>query len=143
MKRVFLSLSVLFGTAVGFVAAAGQTVPALKPGLWEMHAQSSAGGANTALPTTVCVGAMPDQERQAEQDNIKNRCSKYESRQVGAEWVVDAVCSARGRTVTKHTVTSLSGDRFREEDTAPQGSMTSDGKWLSACKPGQKPELLK
>lgn len=39
MKRVFLSLLVRFGTAVGFVAAAGQTVPALEPGLWEMHTQ--------------------------------------------------------------------------------------------------------
>lgn len=39
-------------------------MPALTPGLWEMRAQSK-GGANTVLPTTMCVGATPNQERQA------------------------------------------------------------------------------
>jgi hypothetical protein len=30
-----------------------------------------------------------------------------------------------------------------ELGTAPQGTMISRGKWLSACEPGQKPELFK
>jgi hypothetical protein len=51
--------------AVSFVGATRQMVPALTPGLWEMRAQSSKGGANTALPTSVCGGATPNQERQA------------------------------------------------------------------------------
>lgn len=142
MKRVLLSFLIFSGTAGSFAAAAVET-PRLKPGQWEMHVQSSTGGANSALPSTVCVGAMSDQQRQLEENNIKNRCSKYESREVGGNWVVDAVCSARGNTVTKHMVTSLSGDRFREENTAPQGSMTSDGKWLGPCKPGQAPDTFK
>jgi hypothetical protein len=142
MKRGLLSFLIFSGTTGGFAAAAVET-PRLKPGLWEMHVQSSAGGANSALPSTVCVGAMSDQQRQLEQSNIKDRCSKYESREVGGNWVLDAVCSARGTTVTKHLVTSLSGDRFREENTAPQGSMTSDGKWLSPCRPGQAPDTFK
>jgi hypothetical protein len=142
MKRALLSFLIFSGATGSFAAAAVET-PRLKPGLWEMHVQSSAGGANSALPSTVCVGAMSDQQRQLEQENIKNRCSKYESHEVGGKWVVDAVCSARGNTVTKHTVTSLSGDSFREENTAPQGSMTSDGKWLGPCKPGQAPDTFK
>lgn len=143
MKRALLFVLIFFGTTGSFAAATGE-MPRLKPGLWEMHVQSSAGGANSALPSTVCVGAMSDQQRLLEQDNIKNRCSKYEAREMGGNWVVDAVCSsARGNTVTKHVVTGLIGDRFREENTAPQGSMTSDGKWLGPCKPGQAPDTFK
>jgi hypothetical protein len=118
---------ILFGTAACFATAAVET-PKFKPGLWEVHVQSSAGGANAALPPTVCIGAMSDQQRQLELDNIKNRCSKSESREVEGKWVVDAVCSARGRAVTKHTVSSLSGESFREENTALQGSMISNGR---------------
>jgi hypothetical protein len=142
MKRELLCF-LIFSATTGGLAAAAVEAPRLKPGLWEMHVQSSAGGANSALPSTVCVGAMSDQQRQLEQDNIKNRCSKYESREVGGNQVVDAVCSARGNAVTKHLVTSLSGDRFHEENTAPQGSMTSDGKWVGPCKPGQAPDIFK
>ncbi len=143
MKLALLPFLIFSGITGSFAAEAVET-PKLKPGLWEMHVQSTAGGANSALPSTLCVGAMSDQQRQLEQDNIKKRCSTYESREVAGNWVVDAVCStARGNTVTKHLVTSLSGDRFREENTAPQGSMTSDGKWLGPCKPGQAPDTFK
>lgn len=140
MKHKILAILILLETAVAF---AGQQIPALKPGLWEMHVQSSANGSNSALPSTVCVGAMSDQQRRLEEDNIKSRCGKYESREVAGKWVVDAMCSARGHTITKRTVTSLAGDNFHEENTAPQGNMTSDGKWLSPCKPGQKPDTFK
>lgn len=139
----------LVARAVGFVgclllsSAGAVDVPKLKPGLWEMRVSSSAGGANSALPPTVCVGTMPDAQRALEESNIKARCSKYEEKVVGGDWVVDATCTARGNTLTKHTVTSLSGERFHEENKAPQGSMTSDGKWLSPCKPGQVPSVFK
>ncbi len=132
-----------FAGCLLLLSAQAADVPRLKPGLWEMRVSSSAGGANSALPPTVCVGAMPDAQRTLEEENIKTRCSKYEAKVVGGDWVVDAVCTARGNTVTKHTVTSLSGERFHEENKAPQGSMTSDGKWLSACKPGQAPSVFK
>jgi hypothetical protein len=118
-------------------------VPKLKPGLWEMRVSSSAGGANSALPPTICVGEMPETQRADELRNIRARCSKYEAKVVGGDWVVDAVCSARGNTLTKHAVTSLSGERFHEENTAPQGTMTSDGKWLGPCKSGQAPSVFK
>jgi len=100
-------------------------------------------GENTALPSTVCVGAMPEQQWRLEEENARSRCSKFESRAVAGTWVVDAVCSARNRTITKHTVTSLSGESFREDNTAAQGSMTSEGKRLGPCKPGQKPDVYK
>jgi hypothetical protein len=124
-------------------AATEQTVLPLKPGLWDIHSQSSAGGINTALPPAVCVGAMSDQQRQVMLDNINSRCTDVQSRKVGATWVVDMTCTTGRVTLTKHTVTSLTGDNFREENTAPQGTMTSEGKWLSACKPGQTPTLFK
>jgi hypothetical protein len=86
---------------------------------------------------------MPEQQRRLEEDNARSRCSKFESREVAGTWVIDAVCSARSRTITKHIVTSLSGDSFQEDNTAAQGSMTSAGKWLGPCKPGQKPDVYK
>ena len=143
MKCALLSLLILIGAAASFSAAAAPTVPALKPGLWQTHVQSPVYGSHTPPSMTVCYGAMSDQQRQLENDNIKNRCSKYESREVDGKWVVDAVCTARGRTITKHVVTSLSGDSFHEENTAPQGTMTTEGKWLGPCKPGQKPDAFK
>ena len=142
MTRSVARVMGLIGCALVFTAEAVD-VPKLKPGLWEMRVSSSAAGANSALPPTVCVGAMPDTQRALEEENIKERCSKYEAKVVGGNWVVDAVCTARGKTLTKHTVTSLSGERFHEENTALQGSMTSDGKWLGPCKPGQMPSVLK
>lgn len=142
MKFALNSLVLLFCSVVGLTAVSAEA-PRLKPGLWQMHVQSSVAGATSALPPTVCVGAMSDEQRQIERNNIKSRCSKYESREMGGQWVVDAVCTARNITVTKHIVISLGGDSFREENAAPQGSMTSDGKWLGACKPGESPDIFK
>ena len=142
MKLARNALVFLCYSAMGFAATSAEA-PRLKPGLWQMHIQSSAAGAISALPPTVCVGAMSDEQRQIELNNIKSRCNKYESREMGGKWVVDAVCTARNVAVTKHTVTSLGGDSFREENTGPQGSMTSEGKWLGACKPGQSPDTFK
>ena len=91
-----------------------------------------------------CFGSMSDPQRQLENANIKKRCSKWDSRQINGNVVVDAVCtSGRGVTITKHIVTSLAGDTFHEESTSSRGSATSDGKWLGPCKPGQKPDALK
>lgn len=142
MTRSVPSIGGFVGCVLLFSAQAVE-VPKLKPGLWEMRVTSSAGGASSGLPPTVCVGTMPDAQRAVEEENIKSRCSEYKAKVVGGDWVVDAVCTARGKTLTKHLVTSLSGDRFHEENTAPQGSMTSDGKWLSPCKPGQVPSVFK
>jgi hypothetical protein len=144
MKRAILFV-VLFSAAAVVVASSNQKAgPPLKPGRWELHYKSSAGGGMSGLPTTACFGSMSDQQRQLENANITKRCSKWESRQVNGNWVIDAVCtSPRGLTINKHTVTSLAGDSFHEENTASQGSSTSDGKWVGPCEPGQKPDALK
>jgi hypothetical protein len=142
MNRAILFLLSMTGLAAA-VGVTAVEAPKLKPGLWEMKYQSSVSGANSALPPTVCVGAMSDQQRQQEQENIKTRCSKYESRELDGKWVVDAVCTARSHTVTKHLVTSLAGDSYREENSMAQGNSTSDGKWLGPCKPGQQPDTFK
>ena len=140
MKIALSLLAVIVSAASPLVAAVD--LPKLKPGLWEMTTHS--GAAQSASPGIVCVGAMSDQPRRLEQVNIKSRCSQWESRQVGGNLIIDAVCtSPRGVTLNKHTVSSLSGETFREDNTAPQGTMTSEGKWLSACKPGQTPDVFK
>ena len=126
MKTAILAFSIPFATAISSAAIASDP-PRLKLGLWAMHIQSSFGGAAAAVPSTICVGAMSDQQRQLEQSNIKNRCSKFEVRQAAGTSIVDAVCTNRYHTITKHTVTSLSGDSFHELDTGSEGTMASDG----------------
>ena len=146
MKRALLSILLLTATGVSSANSGQQAVPALKPGLWEWHYhyRLSAGGDKSGVPQTMCIGSMPDQQRQLENANVKKRCSKWESRQLSGNWVVDAVCTnLRGLTITKHIVTSLAGDTVHEESTSSRGSSTSDGKWLGPCKPGQKPDTLK
>ena len=142
MKRIWLGLSILSAFATG-VAFAAQTIPPLKPGLWQMQVQSAAYRGHAPGPMTSCIGAMSSPQRQLENENVKNRCSKYESRTVGGKWVMDAVCTTPRGTITKHAVISLSGDSFHEENIAPQGTMTTEGKWLGPCKPGQKPDAFK
>ena len=136
MKLALLSLLMLSGAAVGFVASAGPAAPALKPGLWELHAQSSAGGAYTASPTTtVCESAAQVQEDLGPATGVdKKDCSKYESREVDGKWILDAVCSAQGHTVTLHKVVNLSGDRIQEKNSIPPNTWVSDSRWVGACK---------
>jgi hypothetical protein len=144
MKYAGLMLALLIANAATCAVAGAQTVPTLKPGAWELHTHAGAGAGGDALPLSVCFGAMPAAQREAEQANIRSRCSTYDARAVGAEWVVDAVCTARGHSVTKHTVTSLAGDNFREENTGPDGaSMISTGKRVGPCRPGQQPDAYK
>lgn len=144
MKRAWLVMSIVFANAVGSAGVAAQNAPALMPGLWELHAQTTANPGGDAMPSSVCFGAMPAAQREREQANIRSRCSKYDAREIDGQWTVDAVCAARGHSVTKHTVTSLNGDSFREENTAPGGaSMTNSGKRLGPCRPGQEPDAYK
>ena len=144
MKRAGPMLSLLLANAATSAVAGAQTVPTLKPGAWQLHTRISTSAGADALSPSVCLDAMPAAQREAEQANIRSRCSTYDARVVGDKWVVDAVCAARGHTVTKHTVTSLAGDSFREENTGPDGaSMISTGKRLGPCRPGQQPEAYK
>lgn len=144
MQRAGLMLSLLLASAATCAVADAQTVPALQPGTWQLHTQSATHGTTDATPPSVCLGAMPAAQREAEQANIRSRCSSYDARAIGDEWVVDAVCSARGHTMTKHTVTSLTGDSFREENTGADGArMISTGKRLGPCRPGQQAEVYK
>jgi len=137
MKLALLSLLMFSGAAAGFIVSAGPAAPALKPGLWELHAQSSAGGAYTASPTTtVCESAAQVQEDLGPEAGVdKKDCSKYESREVDGKWILDAVCSAQGHTVTLHKVVNLSGDRIQEKNNIPPNTWISDSKWVGACKP--------
>lgn len=130
----------IVSTLLFIAAASAAEPPRLKSGLWEIRLQAPA---YHAAPMIGCVGAMSDQQRQVEQANIKKKCSKYESRELGGKWVVEMVCAAGGHTLTQRVTTSLVGDSFHEENSGSQGSNTSDGKWLGACKPGQKPTIFK
>ena len=122
------------------VAAGAAEPPRIKPGLWEIRVQATG---YSSPPVIGCIGAMSDQQRQLEQANIRKLCSKHESRELDGKWVVDAVCAAGGNTVTQRVTTSLAGDSFHEENKGSRGNNTSDGKWLGACKPGQKPDMFK
>ena len=139
MKRSMFAVLIVPGLL--FIVAAGAAEPPrIKPGLWEIRLQATA---YRSPPMIACIGAMSDQQRQQEQDNVRKLCSKHESRELGGKWVVDAVCAAGGNTVTQRVTTSLAGDSFHEENRVSRGNNFSDGKWLGACKPSQKPDMVK
>ena len=123
-----------------FVSASAVELPAQKPGVWEttMKGTSIPGGSRSL---NMCMDAATQAEAKA---TSKKNCSKNEWGHAGNTWTGDSVCSVMGNQITAHAVTTMSGeDAYHTEITSQSGNkssaMTVDGKWLGACKPGQKP----
>jgi hypothetical protein len=143
------ALSVLAGAP-----AAALDLPARKAGLWEVKMAFE--GRN--LPPQVlqqCIDAATDKMMGSLGSNLsQGMCSKQDVQKVGSTLVIDSVCQIGGMTTTSHGV--VSGD-FNSNYTvkvtstrtggpaipgAPadgKSNMTIEAKWISACKPDQKP----
>ena len=102
-----------------------------------------------------CIDAATDKMMSAFGSSMQqNMCSKQDVQKVGSTLVVDSVCQMGVVTMTSHAV--VSGD-FNSSYTVKVSStrtggpaipgtpadgksdMTIEAKWLSACKPDQKP----
>ena len=130
------SIAVLAICAVASVSAVEP--PAQKPGVWETTMKG------TSIPgrsMSMCMDAATQVEANATK---KQYCSKNEWRHEGNIWTGDSVCAVMGNQIVAHAVMTMNGeDAYHTEITSQSGNkssvMTVDGKWLGACKPGQKP----
>jgi len=128
--------------------AAANDMPARKPGLWEIKMQIP----NMPQPmlSQHCIDEKTDNLLQQQgEKQARQQCSKNSMSKQGDKVIVDSVCKIDATTATTHAV--FSGDFNRsyrgEIDTSfsppLHGTKASkqvlEGKWLGACKPGQKP----
>ena len=115
--------------------------PVQKSGVWEttMKGAQIPGGSRSM---SMCIDAATQAEAMATMK--KMNCSKNEWRHAGNTWTGDSVCTVLGNKMIAHVVTTMRGeDAYHTENTSQFGNkssvMTIDGKWIGACKPGQKP----
>jgi uncharacterized protein DUF3617 len=154
MRHPLHAVSLASLTMLASVPADALDLPARKVGLWEVKMAFE--GRN--LPSQVvqqCIDAATDKMMGAFGSNLsQGMCSKQDVQKVGNTLVIDSVCEIAGMKTTSHGV--VSGD-FNSNYTVKMTStrtggpaipgmpadgksdMTIEAKWISACKPDQKP----
>ena len=145
LRLVFAVLALAFAAVS---SAAPKDLPTRKPGLWEIKMQIP--DMPQAMTSQHCIDEKTDNLLQQQgESQARQQCSKNTVRKEGDKIIMDSVCKHEGATVTTHAV--FSGDftrNYRGEINAtfspPMHGMKSskqtlEGKWLGACKPGQKP----
>lgn len=122
-------------------------LPKRQPGLWEMKTTMPQMG-GMAMTVQTCVDDTIE-ELMAKQGEQDENCQKRDYRRDGDRVVFEAVCKTDGSTV--HVKGVFSGNftksykgQIDSTYTPPihgmaSSSMTMEGRWLSACKPGQQP----
>ena len=147
-----LLLSCLCGSALALLAAAGaraDDLPMRKAGLWEMKI-SKPGSQLPEMTMQHCTDETTDKDmNNSVSPMAKQICSKQDVKKTATGYTIDSVCSIAGITTTSHsdvagdynsgyTVTTQS---HSEGGPASLRDVTTkiDAKWLSACKPDQKP----
>lgn len=138
----------LLGASLLAMPAASADMPTRKSGLWEITSQGTAGGQRMPGTTMqMCIEQGRD-DVTGDPNEARRQCSKMDMKRSGNQTVIDSVCKIDGHTATGRTV--ISGDlatNYRMENTTrfdpPMNGMqsmssTMTGKWLGACKPGQK-----
>ena len=145
---IFVGLALLSASSVQAVE-----LPPMKLGLWETASTSSLRPALTAR-TQVCYGAGTERELRAKAEAAlkQYQCVTPGYQQSGDSYVYESACTIGGHKLTTRSVLTYQGDSSIHSvttsdpgDGKPPHTMTSDSKWIGACKPGQKPgdgELL-
>jgi hypothetical protein len=124
-------------------------LPLRKAGLWEMKVVTT--GAPVALPAMTikqCTNEAVDKELSSNALPIaKQSCSKQDIQKTATGYVGDHVCSVAGVKMLTHV--EVVGDfdsayRMKITSRAESGAggntvMTTEAKWIGACKPDQKP----
>ena len=135
----------LVGGAVATSAVAGE-IPKRKAGLWEMRTQME--GVPGGPQMQMCVDQKSDDLLQ-QQAKEKQDCSTMDIKTSGDSTTIHAVCRMQGSTVTMDAVyrgsfeSGYKGDMKMRYNPPMKGMskahIIQEGKWLGACKPGQKP----
>jgi Protein of unknown function (DUF3617) len=141
-----LTLSIWLG---GPLSAAATELPLRKPGLWEVKIKLTGGAAPTAMMRHCTDDSIDRQMSTMFNPLVPPPCSKNEVQQQGDHFTVASRCSIDSKTVWLHS--DVTGDfnasykvvtetKTQEPDSEPSiSSMTLEGRYVGACKWGQKP----
>ena len=136
--------ALLFSQAV---AAGLADMPKRKSGLWDVKSQME--GKPVHQGFQVCIDANTDDVMRARAGKAQPQCSVMDVKRQGGKVLVHSVCQIERTTATTDAVITGSfesgyrNDMTVRYDPPMMGmgtvKMTSEGKWLGPCKPGQKP----
>lgn len=146
MRRLVVTASLFLAAS----SALALDVPARKPGLWSITLGMPAmpGGGMTSQH---CIDATVDQMRNPVTGNARTeQCSKLTFDKTATGYTFDSTCDMDGGVIQSHGIVTGSFDSAYKMDITTKNSkpvagmpgemhMTIDAKWLSACKPGQRP----
>lgn len=105
---VTATMLLIASTAVT-VHASEVALPLRKAGKWEQKTVMDEGGKKHEQTLTICIDT--DMERNTAAASVaehKSRCSKYDVKQDGSDFVVEATCNMNNRDVESRT--EMSGD---------------------------------
>jgi len=141
--------------AVGSVAllarglACAAEPPVLKPGLWEVVRVSSQQVDQKHLMTMCLDESVQAEMREVGMGMAKNMCSQNDRSFDGTRMVVNSVCQMGSSTLTSKAVTTFKGNTAYHTEVSAryeppmmgtrESNMSVDARWVSQCKPGQKP----
>ena len=141
-----LTLSTWLG---GPPSAAAVELPVRKAGLWEIKIKLTGGAAPTAMMRH-CTDESTDRQMVTMFNPLAPPpCSKSETQKQDSGFAVDSTCRIDNKTITLHS--DVTGDfstsysvitetKTQEPDSEPSvSSMTLEGRYVGACKWGQKP----
>jgi uncharacterized protein DUF3617 len=123
--------------------------PKRKSGLWEIETSSSA-QAGVSHKAQMCIDQKSDDAlNQMGSGMTKDMCSKSDVRREGGNIVLDSVCKFGTTTATTHSVVTGQFDSAYKVEMQStydppmngmkQGSAVIHARWISPCKPDQKP----
>ena len=122
-------------------------MPKRKPGLWEINMRME--GVPNLGPMQQCIDQNTDNLMQQKAKDNKQNCSVMEIKTTGNKVNIHSVCKVEGSTATTDAFFEGAFDanymgtvnsRFNPPLYGrSESNMTLEGRWLSACKPGQKP----
>ena len=147
MRRPALSLTAALTLAIVAPATASAVdLPRRKSGLWEI---STAAQQGQPVSAQMCVDQKTD-DLTRQLAGVGVTCSKQSvKRESATRYVIDSVCRFGESTATSRAVfTGSFESRYDVDITAKyvppmmgisEGRSTINARWLSACKPGQRP----
>jgi hypothetical protein len=142
-----VSLLLGLGTLALAASAPAADMPKRKPGLWEINVRIE--GVPNLGPMQQCIDQNTDNLLQQKAKDSKQNCSVMEIQPQGNKVSIHSVCKVEGSTATTDAFfegafdanyTGTVNTRFNPPLYGrSESNMRLEGRWLSACKPGQKP----
>ncbi|HTP45636.1 MAG TPA: DUF3617 family protein [Casimicrobiaceae bacterium] len=151
MHRIALFLMLAFAAGVAQAQTQSQDIPKRKSGLWEVTKTSTRTSGSTRV-LQWCVDEKTDNAlMQLAEGGRSEKCKVGKMQREGDKLIVDAVCTIGEQKIEANTHAVITGNfesAYKIESSATyahpvrgrtEGTAVLAGRWVSACKPGQKP----